>query len=211
MTPLFKRAIPAAMAAGLAVITLAACSTSASDPEASVSASSTASSSANAQAAVAAFNKNVQEELNAVGCHAGPVDGDIGPESDAAIREFQSASGLPATGEWNAATESALTKAANEGKTVCTGAPTATATASVSLTSCTATALTAQLPSGTKITSFQCADGMAAVQPKGNGAPVWLILEDDATHWTVLKDKDDPCFEKGVVPPELQGYCDGTK
>jgi len=60
-----------------------------------------------------------QVDLNAVGCYTGPVDGTPGPQTEAAIRAFQSASGLSVDGLLGPATESALKDAAAAGETVC--------------------------------------------------------------------------------------------
>ena len=61
-----------------------------------------------------------QEDLNAVGCYAGAVDGTDGPQTEAAIEEFQAAEGLEVDGLLGPQTESALTSAADAGKQVCT-------------------------------------------------------------------------------------------
>lgn len=60
-----------------------------------------------------------QEDLNAVGCWAGPVDGELGPETEAAIKDFQAAAGLTVDGLLGAQTEGALTDAVRAGETVC--------------------------------------------------------------------------------------------
>lgn len=62
-----------------------------------------------------------QKDLNAVGCWAGPVDGELGPETEAAIKEYQEAKGLTVDGLLGPETEAALEKDAEEGNTVCTG------------------------------------------------------------------------------------------
>lgn len=50
----------------------------------------------------------VQQQLNARGFGAGPVDGVIGERTQVAIREFQARQGLPATGRLDARTVEAL-------------------------------------------------------------------------------------------------------
>lgn len=67
-----------------------------------------------------------QTDLNAVGCYAGPVDGALGPETEAAIKEFQSAAGLTVDGLLGPATESALQTAVADGATICTAPPATT-------------------------------------------------------------------------------------
>jgi len=50
----------------------------------------------------------VQEELAELGYYYGPVDGTIGPETDRAIRWFQSVAKIPVTGRIDSATLRAL-------------------------------------------------------------------------------------------------------
>jgi peptidoglycan hydrolase-like protein with peptidoglycan-binding domain len=52
--------------------------------------------------------KQLQQSLNDRGYDAGPVDGLVGPRTESALREFQQAQGLDASGEINADTLSAL-------------------------------------------------------------------------------------------------------
>jgi hypothetical protein len=52
--------------------------------------------------------RSAQRALNAQGYSAGAVDGIMGPHTQAAIRKFQSAKGLQATGQLDAATIAAL-------------------------------------------------------------------------------------------------------
>ncbi len=61
-----------------------------------------------------------QNDLNAVGCWAGPVDGSKGPQTEAAIIAFQTAKGLTVDGLLGPQTESALQDAVAAGETVCT-------------------------------------------------------------------------------------------
>ena len=75
-----------------------------------------------------------QTDLNAVGCYAGAVDGSLGPETENAIREFQSAGGLQVDGLLGPETESALQDAVDAGETVCTGTTTAATTTTTTAT-----------------------------------------------------------------------------
>lgn len=52
----------------------------------------------------------IQGRLNNLGFDAGPVDGVIGDQTQAALRRFQQQHGLPVTGEADAATQKALMK-----------------------------------------------------------------------------------------------------
>lgn len=61
-----------------------------------------------------------QHDLNVVGCWAGPVDGRLGPETEAAIRAFQQAANLPVDGQLTAETEDALASDAAQGAQICT-------------------------------------------------------------------------------------------
>jgi peptidoglycan hydrolase-like protein with peptidoglycan-binding domain len=61
-----------------------------------------------------------QTDLNAVGCYAGAVDGSIGPETEAAVKAFQTAKGLSVDGLLGPETEGALEDAVAAGEIVCT-------------------------------------------------------------------------------------------
>lgn len=52
--------------------------------------------------------RNVQQALNDKGFNAGPADGHWGPSTETALRQFQSAQGLPSTGVLDARTMNAL-------------------------------------------------------------------------------------------------------
>jgi peptidoglycan hydrolase-like protein with peptidoglycan-binding domain len=78
-----------------------------------------------------------QADLNKVGCYAGPVDGQLGSLTEAAIHSFQAAKGLTVDGILGPRTRSALTDAAAAGTRVCAvtgggGATIAGATAALS-------------------------------------------------------------------------------
>lgn len=63
-----------------------------------------------------------QTDLNAVGCYAGPVDGALGSQTQAAIEAFQAAKGLEVDGVLGPQTEEALQDAVAGGETVCSSA-----------------------------------------------------------------------------------------
>ena len=52
--------------------------------------------------------RQVQQKLNAIGYHAGTVDGVLGPQTESALRRFQRARNLDATGHIDAKTLAAL-------------------------------------------------------------------------------------------------------
>lgn len=54
------------------------------------------------------FNKQVQEKLKAFGFYGGPVNGDFGPYTQAALAQFQLSVPLPASGMLDEATIAAL-------------------------------------------------------------------------------------------------------
>jgi hypothetical protein len=54
------------------------------------------------------FNKRVQERLAALGFYTGPVNGDIGPNSQAALAQFQLSVPMPASGALDDQTIAAL-------------------------------------------------------------------------------------------------------
>lgn len=61
-----------------------------------------------------------QTDLNAVGCWAGPVDGTMGPQTEAAIKAFQDAKELEVDGLLGPITKAALEDAVTAGEIVCT-------------------------------------------------------------------------------------------
>jgi peptidoglycan hydrolase-like protein with peptidoglycan-binding domain len=52
--------------------------------------------------------KQLQQELGQLNYYQGPVDGLMGPQTTAAIKDLQRQAGLPQTGTMNAATQTAL-------------------------------------------------------------------------------------------------------
>lgn len=52
--------------------------------------------------------RSVQQALNAKGFNAGPVDGQWGPDTEIALKQFQAAQGLPSTGVLDTRTMNAL-------------------------------------------------------------------------------------------------------
>ena len=54
------------------------------------------------------FNKRVQERLTALGFYTGPINGDIGPNTQAALAQFQLSVPMPASGSLDDPTVAAL-------------------------------------------------------------------------------------------------------
>ena len=54
------------------------------------------------------FNKRVQEKLRALGFYTGPVNGEIGPNTQAALAQFQLSVPIPASGQLDEQTVAAL-------------------------------------------------------------------------------------------------------
>jgi peptidoglycan hydrolase-like protein with peptidoglycan-binding domain len=54
------------------------------------------------------FNKRVQERLTVLGFYTGPINGDIGPNSQAALAQFQLSVPIPASGALDDQTVAAL-------------------------------------------------------------------------------------------------------
>lgn len=164
-------------------------------------------------AATVRFDKGIQTKLQQVGCYTGAVDGVLGPETDAAILEFQKASGLAADGELGPKTETQLSKDAAAGTKVCGATPSTTAKGSTTTTPngseapCTATAITASLESGQTPTSYVCADGWAAGGWTNGQADGAFILKSESGKWA--KPAQDPCgsASAGLPPVILEDGC----
>ncbi len=201
----------------LAVITLATCAVvlgacSSDDDSSSTTTTEKAESTTTAakeSAATVRFDKSIQTKLEQVGCYKGAVDGVFGPETDAAIVEFQKAAGLSPDGELGPETDAQLTKDAAAGTKVCGGTTTTTAKGSTTTTTaggsgapCTATAISAALPSGEKVTSYVCSDGWAAGAWTNGQADGAFILQAEGGKW--VKPAQDPCGSASAgLPPEI--------
>lgn len=150
-----RHRVVALLAAGVLALGAAACSkkestsstgTTAAPATTAVTGTTAASGKKHSDASKAELEK-WQTDLNAVGCWAGPVDGQLGPETEAAIKEFQQAEGLTVDGLLGSQTERALEAAVKAGKRVCTGgAGTTTSTAPGSTTTTPAGSTTTTKP-----------------------------------------------------------------
>ena len=59
--------------------------------------------------------RQAQEKLSSMGHDAGPVDGIMGPKTQAAVKEFQESKGLNASGQLDSQTLAALQTGGSEG------------------------------------------------------------------------------------------------
>jgi peptidoglycan hydrolase-like protein with peptidoglycan-binding domain len=96
-----------------------ACTTTSASSTSAATTRSTRSTSTTQAGPAPADVQRWQAELNAVGCYSGAVDGALGPETEAAIKAFQSSAGLSADGVVGGQTETALSDAAGAGRQVC--------------------------------------------------------------------------------------------
>lgn len=157
------------------------------------------------------FDKTIQSELAKAGCYKGPVDGDIGPMTDAAIVEFQKASNLPVTGELNAETDKVLKEAATVGRTVCTASPTATPTQTTATpvgATCTAASIVTMLPAGSVVETYTCAEGwVAGNYHQGKGPTVVYFGRVENGRWKLVP-TDEVCgTAMAGLPPKILNYC----
>lgn len=217
---MLSKVLVGAAAAVMAIGGLSACSSSSNSSAESASPSVTPSISISASPSatgesIVALDKEIQTDLNAVGCYAGAVDGILGPETDQAIVKFQTADGLTVDGEAGPATIAALKKAVKEGRIVCTAtaSPTATPTASPTSTggACTAAALQASLPSGAKLQSFTCANvggtRWAAGQYMTGPEVANFFAKSEGGSWTSVS-ADEICGTASAgLPQKILDYC----
>lgn len=195
------------LALGLAVILAmfgsAACGDK-SDDKTTTSASTSTTATGSKDEATKRFDEQIQRELEQVGCYKGAVDGILGAESDEAILEFQRAEGLSTDGELGPETEAALKSAVAAGKKVCTASESTTTTAKSSTTRasaggsapCTASAIGAAI-APEKVASFQCGGGFASgsdTTPGANGYDAAFLLQASGGAWTQA-DLDKACAE----------------
>lgn len=196
----------------LALISLASCSSDDKKADKTTTTVETSTTTGGESAATIAFDEQIQQELKDVGCYTGADDGIIGPETDAAIKAFQTASGLEVDGELGPETEAALTKAVDAGETVCDGATTTTTAANTTTTTpnggeapCTATAITAGLD-GTQISSYVCSEGYAAGSLADESGKFVMQSEDGA--WVLVTDDVCGSASAGLPPVILEDGCE---
>lgn len=207
------RTLSIALVALTATVGLAACGDGNDSADSTTTTTTEATSTTAAEtAAEIRFDKTIQQELADVGCYKGNVDGIIGPETDAAVLEFQKYAGLSADGELGPATEKALKEAVEKGETVCDSNVTTTTSVTTTTTNsggspCTATALLEGIggdPS-TRITTYVCSDGYAA-GTLGDGTTKFILVATDGS-WE--RPSQDPCgsASAGIPPVILEDGC----
>ena len=206
----------AAVAVALSALVVGAAACSSSDSEADTTTASTTTTTTTGavgeSAATVRFDTTVQQELADVGCDPGAIDGTFGPETDAAVVRFQTASGLTADGRFGPETAAALTEAADAGDVVCDESASTTTTSKTTTTAtsgeaaCTATALLKGMPAeGEQIGSYVCSDGYAAGTLK-DGTTRFILQSDNGT-W--VAPSQDPCdsASAGLPPIILEDGC----
>jgi peptidoglycan hydrolase-like protein with peptidoglycan-binding domain len=197
-------------AAGVALLVAAGCG---SDDKSDSSSDTTVSPTTTAvsKAEVIKFDKTIQQELSDVGCYTGAIDGILGPQTDAAIVAFQSASGLQVDGELGPETEAALAQAVSKGEKVCTSSGTTvtpTTTTTPATAPCTATALAKALPAGAKIQNYTCSEGYAGVQYGGGSENLdSALLQANGAIWTDLGTTACGGASAGYPPSVLEIAC----
>jgi peptidoglycan hydrolase-like protein with peptidoglycan-binding domain len=212
-----RRRTLATIAAAVAVSALVLGACSSSKKESTSTTTSGSSGTTLVSGATAAFDKDIQQQLADVGCYTGNVDGILGPESDAAIVAFQTAAGLTVDGQLGPETEAALKKDAAAKTKVCgtsttTTSKSTTTTAAGGTAPCTATALLTALDTGSKLTSYVCAEGYAGVKATapdqgGTQQPYQAVLKSESGTWTDLGEQPCGTASAGIPPQVLEMGC----
>lgn len=162
----------------------------------------------------------VQRALNGLDCDAGPLDGELGPDTLAAIRRFQQAAGIEVDGVVGPQTRAAIEHAAAAGSPVCTNVPapptpsTTPASGGSGTPPCTdpaiRSAITASLLPGEqlpKLNPFRCAITWATATPTitspsdPGGTGVTYLLRWSGTAWQPV-DRGTYC-DSGQVPKAI--------
>jgi peptidoglycan hydrolase-like protein with peptidoglycan-binding domain len=190
----------AAPAALLLTLALAACGSS--DGSSSDSTTTTRSRSSQPIALDAGVVRQLQVDLDAVGCDAGTDDGIFGPETLAALQAFQRNQDLPNPGVYTEGTRTELRRAVAAGDQVCTPPATTTTTAPAppANPACTPAALAAALPgtdlAGGTVDSEECSGAYAAagvtVGTGETGFEVTALFRASGSSWVVV-DRTGPC------------------
>lgn len=159
----------------------------------------------------------VQRELTSLGCAPGPLDGTLGADTKAAIKNFQAANGLSADGIIGPNTRAALAFSAQTGSVRCpvtptSSPPTTKGGGSSTTPPCTDAALRpaviASLSSGEqlfKLNAFKCASNWAVTNPTvgipSNEIDVTVLLRWNGSAWQAV-DRGVYC-NNGSVPASI--------
>lgn len=150
----------------------------------------------------AAEIKQLQADLNKVGCFNAAQDGVIGPVTRAAIAAFQKAENLPVDGQYGPMTKAKLTSAVASNQTVCTSTPTTTVPPAGP--PCTSAAIAAAVP-GDTVLDFGCNSGWAwaGIDTGGpDGYESIALLKANGTSWARV-DRATYCVPASNIPPDI--------
>ncbi len=166
--------------------------------------------------------KLIQADLDKVGCWAGTVDGEDGPATEAALKEFQKEKGLEQDGEAGEATMQALETAASGGTTVCVATPASTSTSTTATGSgdcgeITKAMIDAALPDST-VTDYVCAiDANGRVWVGGNIdvgslkiAANFILMQGADTPLVRASDADMAKCSNPPIPSALLTFCESS-
>lgn len=179
-----------------------------------------------------AFVKDVQGQLQQIGCYDGEIDGDDGAETQAAIVAFQEAEGLADDDEVGPETEAALKAAVASGRhDVCDGggssttsttaaggatsttasgggSTSTTATPSGNVAPCTRDALQSGLASGETLHQWQCArDSSGQDYAGGTQTKDGSSDKTDFVLWAKDGKWTDYTGSCDAVPESVKSYC----
>ncbi len=172
--------------------------------------------------------EQLQRELNSLGCNAGPIDGEIGPDTEAGIRQFQTAAGISVDGIVGSQTRAALAQASASGSPNCRNTPVPPSTSATTTTTsggnqpnCNGDlinpAVAASLLPTEKVVNsgpFECSGNWATVAPnvQGEGGPeitITVLLLWNGSAWQVV-DRAVYCAN-GSVPQQIyQQACESN-
>ena len=173
-------------------------------------ATTTTSAASSTTGASSGAIRQLQSELDTLGCGAGADDGKLGPETEAAIRQFQTAAGLTVDGIVGVNTRAALGDAAKTGSPNCENATTpSTTTTSTGGSSapCTQSAITNGVTTaapGVTVGEYECSGSWAEAQattPGPDGYEYTVLLHWAGGSWASV-DRATYC-ENGSVPQAI--------
>jgi Putative peptidoglycan binding domain len=147
--------------------------------------------------------KALQNDLTAVGCFSGTVDGIVGPVTRAGIEAFQQAESVTVDGQYDAATKQKLAIVVGDRVKVCQSAPIPPPTTGPA---CTSTAIGAALPAASSITDFGCDGGWAWAGVDVNagqaGYEATDLLKADGDAWQSV-DRAQYCVPASNIPADV--------